>query len=471
MINKTYQDFMNAKDKDSFILNAIEGYKSSSLYRTAIDAEKYYNGNNTTILNRMQWFYNSMGQKEQDQFRADNRVCSEFFGKIISQENSYLLANGVTTDDKIKKELGGNKFDVKLQKFGIKALVQSVSWAYCYINKKGQFDVSLFEAKEFIPLFDERTGVLMAGIRFFSIADDKPVTIEVYEMDGKTEYVKKDYKLDVVTPKQAYKIKKSVDILEERVVDSSNWSVLPIFPLYANDRKSSEFTTALKSKIDAYDVINSDFANNLEDNKDIIYMLKNYGGENVGQFLADLKYYNVIKTDEEGDVSTMQREVPHEARRIILEKLREQIYSDAMALDNTTLSGGSLTNIAIKSAMMDLDLKTDKFEWQVIEFMENIINLYLEYKNQPNKEYEISFIRRGIVNDTEVIDNIYKMREDISHLTALKLNPLIDDAEKERDNVEEEGMSKFKINIAPKQGNPVSKTEKKEDEEEEIEEE
>lgn len=450
----TYQDFLKVKEVDKlkpFIIGAIQGFKENDFYKRAVEANLYYRGENPPILNRLMWFYNSMGVKTPDALKANNKIASEFFNKIVSQENSYLLGNGATLDEKIKKELGGNKFDVKLQMCGLTSLIEGVSWGYCHINKFGKFDIKEFKGVEFIPLFDERTSELMAGIRFIELGV-KGTIIELYELDGKTEYILKENKLTITEPKTSYRITKAVDKLETKVIAVKNWSVLPIFPLYGNEIKRSTLSTGLKSKIDVYDFVASDLANNLEENKDIIYLLKNYSGEGIGTFLADLKYHGVVNVDEDGDINTKQIEVPHEARKIAMETLKANIYSDAMALDTETIRGGSLTNVAIKTAMIDLDLKTDKFEWQVIDYLENVLNLYAEFKGATLGETEIKFIRRNIVNDTEIIENIYKCREDISRRTALELNPYIEDIEEELLKIEEEAQATVTINPEPVKG-------------------
>ena len=70
--------------------------------------------------------------------------------------------------------------------------------------------------------------------------------------------------------------------------------------------------------------------------------------------------------------------------------------------------------------------------------------MYLEYTGQ-NIEYKIEFIRNMLVNESEKIDNIYKMRSDISHETALRLNPYVESAADEVELFEAEGISKYDI--------------------------
>ena len=455
-----YQDFLEASDKGSFILDSINKFKNSPFYHNAIDSQRYYLGENTTILKRLQWFYNSNGQQQEDKFKANNRICNEFYPKIVKQCNSYLLANGLTIEDHIKKGLG-RKFDNKLQEAGIKALVDGVAWGYCYINSKGQFDVEMWRGTEFIPLYDERTGAIKCGIRFWQIAHDRPLYIEFYEEDGKTDFVCDDDGFRVIKEKTSYRLELVSDVLGDNIFSIGNFSVLPVFPLYANDTHKSTLTHALKSKLDLYDIIMSDFGNNLEDSNDVYWVLKNYNGQDMGEFLADYKYYKSIKVDEDGEASAHTIDVPYQARQTALEMLKKQIFEGAMALDTSVLSGGSLTNVAIKSNMQDLDLKTDIFENQVINFVDDIVQLYLEYINKPNENYRIEFIRRTIVNDTEIVDNIYKMRSDISHETALRLNPLIEQVDEELELIEIEGMNKVTLDL------PIDETEEETENEKE----
>lgn len=438
-----FQDFEKAPNKEDFVLQAIRKFKNSKFYDNSIDARRYYRGENTTIMQRLQWFFNGSGQREVDKFKANNRVCSDFFNKIVKQENSYLLGNGVTVDDKIKDNMP-RRFDVRIQNAGEEALISGVSWGYCFINSKGNFDIDIWRGDEVVPFYDERTGAIRAVARFWQITTDKPMFVELYEEDGKTEFATdQNGVLQEIEAKTPYKIEKTVDILGETISGYGNFSVLPVFPLWGNGMKRSSLTISLKSKIDLYDIIMSDFGNNLEDAQDVYWVLKNYSGQDMGEFLADYKYYKSIKVEDDGGAEAHTLEVPYEARETALSILRKQIYDGAMALDTSILSGGSLTNVAIKANMMDLDLKTDDFENQVFEFLYNVFDLYCEFANIPNYKYEIELIRRSIVNDTETIDNIYKCRSDISHETAVRLNPYIKNEKEELELVAAEGLSKY----------------------------
>ena len=87
-------------------------------------------------------------------------------------------------------------------------------------------------------------------------------------------------------------------------------------------------------------------------------------------------------------------------------------------------------------------LKTDIFESNALNCLNQIFEFYLESTNQ-NIEYSIELIRRGLVNDSEVINDIYTFREDISRREALRLNPQIPNERIEQilKEIEEEGSN------------------------------
>ena len=420
----TFNDFEKNKS-ESYILDIINNFKGSQRYRDAITARDYYNGMNTEINRRLQLFRNSKGEKEIDIFVANNQIANEYYKKIVMQENSYLLGNGPTLPDEIKDNFS-RTFDQRFFEAGLSALIDGVGWIYCSLDKNNKMMLSTWGGAEFIPLFDERTGALMAGIRFWQIDINKPMYVELYEIDGKTTYISAEQKLEILEPKQNYIIKKdtikAMDLVE---ITESGFGMLPIFPLYANFQKVTTLTPALKQKLDLWDIVMSDFGNNLEDSKDLYWVLTNYGGQDISEFLAEYKKYKIIQTDSEGSAEAKTIEVPWQAREVLLNALKKEIFQSAMALDTEELSGSNLTNVAIKSIMANLDLKTDDFEIQALNTLYAIMELYYSYFGGNIDELTIELKRRTIINDTEVVQLIYTMREDIDQRTALEKNPLI----------------------------------------------
>lgn len=425
----TFQDFEASQDKKSFIIKTIQDFKNGKMYANAVDAEAYYQEENTTILARKKTFIGANLTAVEDITKANNQIPSGFFPVIVRQANNYLLGNGIDLgeENKIKDNLGNN-FDIKIQRAGINSHLAGVSWAYCFLNSKGKFDVDIWKGIEFIPLLDESNGLLRAGIRFWQIDSTKPLYIELYEENGKSKYRSKDNKIELIEDKKAYIVTRGKDAIEETIIGESNWSTLPIVPLYIKDNHGGDLTLGLKNKIDLYDIIQSDFGNNLEDMQDVYWTIKNYGGQDLDQFIEDLKYYKSVKVQGEGDATPHTIEIPWQAREKALDILRKDIYESAMALDTEKISGGNITNLDIKAMFTNLDLKTNEFEWNTKDFISGIVDLYQEF-SKDSTDYSIKFMRSTFVNETEIVENIVLFREDITQRKALELNPMIDNSE------------------------------------------
>ena len=177
----TYQDLQNKKDNvTSFIDNAISTYKGDLMYTTAVDAELYARMLNPTIMQYRKMLNTLTGDSVVDIYSANHKCVSNFFHRFITQENQYLLGNGVTFEnEQTKEKLGGADFDTQLQKAGLNALIGGVSYGFLNVDH-----IEVFKAKEFVPLWDEENGALRSGIRFWQIDSNKPLRATLFEEDG-----------------------------------------------------------------------------------------------------------------------------------------------------------------------------------------------------------------------------------------------------------------------------------------------
>ena len=170
---------------------------------------------------------------------------------FITQAVQYLLGNGVTfTNDETKEKLGKN-FDKRVKEALTAALNGSVSFGF-YNNGT----VNVFALTEFVPMYDEENGALRAGIRFWQIADNKPLRVTLYEEDGYTEYTKKDSESDLtaLAEKRPYiEIAKESQIDGVQVYGGENYSTFPIVPLWSINKLSS--LAGNRGTLDAYDLM------------------------------------------------------------------------------------------------------------------------------------------------------------------------------------------------------------------------
>ena len=415
----TFQDWqtaLSAGESKEFMLKAVSKYKGSEAYRKILCARAYYNRRNTEILKRRETLLTTgeLSKLHKRSTRPVNRKCCGFFTKSVNQLCMYLLGNGVSVPQEVKARLGAD-FDITLQRIGRQALIDGVCWGFW-----NEHSIIPFYATEFLGLPDERTSEIKAGFRFYQIDERKPLFIEVFEIDGVAVYRVLGEKIEIEAEKRPY-VRNVITVDgQTNVISTSEYANLPIIPLYGNDNRESHLTEGLKNDIDLYDRIMSDFGDNLDRANDIFYVVQNYGGANLNQLIHEIEEYRTIYTDGDSGAQIHTIDVPYAARSEALRLLERQMYKETQTLDTEELSGGGLTNVAIKVAMTELDLKADMFEWQAEAFMRGVLAFVC-----PKSTIEIGFKRRSLVNDAETIANIYKMRGDINHKTALELNPLL----------------------------------------------
>lgn len=399
----TYQDLLNVKDEDearmAFVRAVIAAHKRSDAYEMAVTAGEYDKRRNTTILSYQKLLYTMSGRTVPDNWSACYKMTSNFFDFFVTQENQYLMGNGVTWQEESTADRLGDDFNSQLQLLGKKALVGGV--AFGFWNKD---HLEVFGLSEFAPLYDEENGALMAGVRFWQIDKEKPLRGTLYEMDGYTEYIWDSKGGRVLSPKRAYIVHtRASEVDGTEIYDGENYPTFPIVPLWGSLKKQSELV-GLQEQIDAYDLIKSGFANDVDDCSQIYWVLKNAGGMDevdLVQFLDRMRTVHAVNLDNDVSAEAHTMDVPYSARETLLVRLRDDLFEHAMAFDPKKLaSGGSVVTAAIRAAYAPLDSKTDEYEYCVKDFIKNLFVVAGIENDSP------TFTRSVIINEQERIQTV-----------------------------------------------------------------
>lgn len=455
----TYQDFLDVKDKGdrermAFAQSVINDHKNSDLYREAYIADQYNRHRNVTITEYQKLLYTVTGKAIPDNISANFKMACRHFHRFIMQENQFLLGNGVTwEDDSTEDKLGTDRvpFDNQLQEAGLKALWGSVSFGFWNLDH-----LTVFDVLEFAPLYDEETGALRAGVRFWQINKSKPMRATLYEEDGYTEYIWREATGEILQPKRAYKINVIVSEADgEEIVDGENYPSFPIVPLWANEEHQSELV-GLREQIDCYDLIKSGFANTVDESSLIYWTIKNAGGMDdldLAKFIERIKTVHAAAlTDEGAEAQSHTLEAPYESREALLDRLDKDLYRDAMALDTNTIAGGAVTATEIKAAYEPLNSKVDGFEYCVLDFVSRILEL-------AGVDDKATFTRSMIVNVTESVQVVLQAAPylDSEYVTRKILSILgdSDQAEKVLERMDMEDMGRFQEPNEPTEPQPA----------------
>ena len=422
----TFQDFQRdtkAGNLSKVIGYAISMHKASEAYRVALDADEYDKQRNTTISKFSKIYTDNIGEKKIDTNSANNRLCSNFFKSLNMQRNSYSLGNGIQFEDAEIKSKLGEEFDTELQEAGYFALIHGMSFMFWNVDH-----VHVFKLTEFVPLLDENTGSLRAGIRFWQIDDNKPVNAVLYEEDGYTKFISKDGfgtgNYEVTKQKSAYRInyKKAEADTEPEIINEENYSNLPIFPLLGNIYKESTIVF-LKAHIDAYDLIKNGFIDTVQDCSEIYWLINNAGGmddrdiSNLMKNIRDRHVATVTEVDE-ATITPYTQEIPFQARQATLQQIKNDMYEDFHVLDVHTVEAGS-TNDHIDAAYQPMDLEADEYEKQIIDTVMNLTELAL------GKKYIPLFTRNKISNKKEQTDMVIECSSYLDNETILKHLPFL----------------------------------------------
>ncbi len=456
-IDYTFQDWEATPESGrlDLISKIIKKYKASDDFKKAGIADEYFRAGKTAISKKVVLQPHTVKIKGEDgkvtkevsmEKIVGTRVYSNFFFLFVTQQNQYLLGNGVAVEDAASEKILNMGFDKTLEQIGEKALVHGVCWGYWNADHLEAIPAYVDDLSGFVALVDERTSLPMVGIQFWQLNQDRPMYVRVFELDGLTEYKSTESNADILeeyTAKRAYKQRWAEDAAGKTLLSSENYNAFPIVPFYASDLKCSELTNSIKEKIDTYDIIFSDFGDNLAQANEIYWVFNNFGGRtsDIAETIAAIKEMKAVANTSDGTngstVEAKSFEVPYAARQAALALLERALYRDYMAMSMDELTGGSLTNVAIRVAQTNLDLKANRYEWQAFSFVQKVLRL------AGVETEQISFKRQNISNVTETIQNIYIMRGDIDHRTALELNPLIsaDDVDSIIEAMQEEAYS------------------------------
>ena len=399
---KTYQDLLkvsdNVKDRSDFVKAVIQEHKGSEMYRIAVIADQYDRQLNTTIMTYRKALYNLEGRPVDDIWSANYKLASNFFKRFVTQQNQFLLGNGITWNEDSTADKLGEDFDTEVQKAGRAALVAGCSFGFWNLDK-----LVVFKLTEFAPLYDEENGALMAGVRFWQLDSTKPLRATLYELDGYTDYLWEDGEAKVLKEKRPYILKTITTQADgTEIYDGENYPSFPIVPFWGNPHHQSELL-GIRASIDAYDIVKSGFADDL-DTAQLYWILHNAGGmddTDLKQFIERLHIVHAAVVDDAAGtaVDAHTVDIPHESREKLLDRIERDLYKDYMALDVQNIASGAATATQIRAAYEPMNSKADEYEYCAIEFLRGICAV-------AGIEDSPSFTRSTIVNVQEEVQTL-----------------------------------------------------------------
>lgn len=455
----TYQDLepINKEQEiKDFIQECVAEHKGSLRFQFADDAQKYYDGQNPTIEKYEKIIYDAQGKAHIDMWTPNHKIATHFFTFAADQIINYLLSNGVSIDtDRLSPE-----FAYDLEYGALQAYITGCSFLYPELQRHqmgevGKYRAAVFDMTNFAPLFDENTGMLRAGVRFWGIEGKSSLRYTLFEEDGFTEYIKQDKeKIEAMGAKQPYRtVSYTTDIDGTDIRAGEAFPGFPIVPLRNNKKMLSELV-GRRNTIDALDLITSGMVNNTDEGTLMYWVLKNYmgmDGLDAVKFRQEIMSTRVIPV-EGMDVSVEPHtlEQPVDTSQATIDMLTKRLYTDFQIFDASAVSAGNQTATAIKASYVPMDLRVDKMEREItlclLEFLRligvtGVVPTFT--RNQlVNKQDEVQSILMAAqyLSDDYVTEKVLTVMGDVDRLDEVLRDRTRDDASKFEDLQSEEDV-------------------------------
>ncbi|MCX0373170.1 phage portal protein [Clostridium perfringens] len=440
----------------------ISDFLSSENRKQMLTGEQYYEVNND-IFQRKITRPTKKGGNEELKYKANNKLAHAFYKNLVDEKVNYLLGKDYTlksdNEEYIQKldwTLGEDFLDI-LNELGYEASNKGIGWLHIFINEESKLDYMVIPSEQIIPIWiDRRHKTLERLIRLYDVivyegTKKKTVTkIELWYPD-RVEYYVKDGDQIVLDSEKYLNVEGNIG---HYLKDGKYavWNKIP-FISFKNNRIEKGDIKFIKSLIDNYDLSRSDVANFIEEVKNLIFVLKGYDGEDLGEFMDNLNYYRALILDEDGDASTLNPTMDVEAIKIHYEQLKRDINECGQGVNkDLDKFGSSPSGIALKFLYSGIDLKCNSLEVLFKKAFKELlyfINIYLSESSQGSYKdvpVELIFNKNIKINETETITNCINSKGVISNKTIMANHPWVQDPVAEQEQLDKE-KEEFGINF------------------------
>jgi len=385
---------------------------------------RYYEADHD-IKNYRIFYIDGDGNLQEDKNKSNIKISHPFFTENVDQVVQYLLSGDcfVKSDNpELQTHLDAyfnddEDFLAELYETLTGCVSKGFEYMYAYKNAEGR---TAFQCADSI-------GVIEVEARFASDNEDHVLYwyIDRIDADGKTIKRIQDWnKHNTAFYKQTNEGEIQKDEDEEinprpHVIYTKDdgelyYDVLGFIPFFRLDNCKKQFSglKAIKDLIDDYDLMSCGLSNNIQDTNESLYVVKGFQGDNLDELMMNIKAKKHIGVDEDGDIDIKTIDIPAEARKTKLELDEKNIYRFGFALNTSGLKDtNATTNLAIKSAYSLLDLKANKLEIRLKQFMRKLLKVVLaEINDQEGTDYQqkdvyFNFERDIPVNEQEDAQN------------------------------------------------------------------
>ena len=409
--------------------------------RKAREAQRYYEGEHD-ILNYRMFYYNSDGELVEDTTRSNIKISHPFFTELVDQQVQYMLSGD---DSFVRSDVEGlqskldeyfdEDFKAELTDLLTGTITKGFDYLFAYQNEHDRLAFQYADSLGVIEVRAKDTDDNCNYVIYWyidRIAKNNKVIkrIQVWDDEKTTYYVQNDE--GGIDLDESVDINPRPHVIYER--DNSLYykpfGFIPFFRL-DNNKKQISNLKAIKGIIDDYDIMSCGLSNNLADFDHPLHVVRGFEGDNLDELSQNLKTKKTIGVDSEGGVEVHTVDIPYQARLTKMEQDEKNIYRFGMGFNSAQIGDGNITNIVIKSRYALLDLKCNKLEIKLKQFVKVVIDEINKKNNSAYKVEDVWFdFKREVMTNASDNAQIYKTEAETKQIeinTILGLHGVIDD--------------------------------------------
>lgn len=433
--------------KEDEILKFIQEDKVSTKKNLASIGQKYYDADHDIMHYRM-FYFNADGQLVEDTTRSNVKISHPFFTELVDQAVQYMLSgeNGIIHSDipKLQTRLDeyfDDDFICELNDVLTGTMAKGFEYMYAYMNKDGKLSFECADSLGVVEVREKDTDDGCAYVIYWYVdkltKENKVIKrIQVWDENQTTFYVQEEEgklildESEPINPRPHVVYKKDGD----DSIYYENFGFIPFFRL-DNNKKQWSGLKPIKDLIDDYDIMSCGLSNNLADFDYPLHVVKGFQGDNLDELQQNLKTKKMIGVDPEGGVEVHTIDIPYQARQAKMQEDEKNIYRFGMGFNSAQLGDGNVTNVVIKSRYALLDLKCNKLEIRMKQFLKKIVKVVIgEINRIDGTDYQVAdvwfdFKREVMTNaqDNAQIELTDAQKQQIQINIILSLQGVLDD--------------------------------------------
>lgn len=428
------------------IAEEIRDFYASPQFTIMEEAEQYYRNRSSV-----------QGKTTKYKDRSNTKIEHPILRKLVDQKANYLLSKPFSVESenpayaKSLSELFDSRFRQQVKSLGKGAVKSGIAWLAPYFEDS-RLKWMRLPSTEVVPIWhDYEHTQLDAYIRVYSQVvyhgkEKKTIArVEWWDREGVKKYkapwpivgtpvLEPDYDSDPATNEFSH---------FEINGQPYNWDAVPIVWTKYNEEELP-LCYFIKELIDDVNWQTSITADVLRDIAKFIFILKNYGGQDIDQFTRELYEALAIQVEGDGGVEKLEPTLNIDAVMAFLDKNRRDLFDYGSGVDTKDPNLGSASGTAINFRYMDLDTDCTALGAELQGAFENM-KVFLDAAlaiagkgDFTGDSFHVTFNADMPVNEADIIANIRSSDGIISRYTQLANHPWVDDVEEELQRIQAE---------------------------------